>query len=559
MKALSIAMTMLLAAGAAEAQMPRNPLRHTPRPTTTPVTVQDLMTRLYIFADDSMLGREAGTPGHIRGTDYIESELRRIGAAPGGDGSTFRQDFVLETMAVKASLAVAGEELGADHFLPFPPVGLPDVGAPFAAENVNVVFGGKLGSPNLVAPDAVAGKLVLFAPADGPTGWQFWMRLPPQMYQRYRGARGILVAALDVAPPDLRGFLRGEGQMRIRGEAAPPPASIPVAYVSTAAAERMMGGSVTGILPGAEGKVVSATAAFDYVPTAAPGRNVVAIVPGTDPALKGQYVAFGAHSDHDGLTHPVDHDSLRAFNTIVRPGGAEDGGKQATPAQLDSVRTLLESLRARGPARVDTVMNGADDDGSGSMALLELAEYFVKNPVRRSLLFVWHTAEEKGLFGSQYFTDQPTVPRDSIVAALNMDMIGRGGPEDERNGGAGYLQLLGSRRLSTQLGDLVEEVNSRGNHGFTFDYTYDANGHPQQFYCRSDHWNYARYGIPVVFFSTGGHRDYHMATDEPQYIDFEKYARVTAFIGEVGKAVANLDTRLAVDKPKPDPKGPCQQ
>ena len=105
----------------------------------------------------------------------------------------------------------------------------------------------------------------------------------------------------------------------------------------------------------------------------------------------------------------------------------------------------------------------------------------------------------------------------------------------------------------------MEEVNTKGNHGFGFDYQYDADNHPQQYYCRSDHYNYARYGIPVVFFSTGGPRDYHMPTDEPQYIDYDKLARVTMFIGEVGKAVANLDQRLVVDKPKPDPAGECKQ
>jgi Zn-dependent M28 family amino/carboxypeptidase len=175
------------------------------------------------------------------------------------------------------------------------------------------------------------------------------------------------------------------------------------------------------------------------------------------------------------------------------------------------------------------------------------------------LLFVWHTGEEKGLWGSEYFTDHPTVARDSIITQLNIDMIGRGDVDDLKNGGPGALGLLGSRRLSTQLGDLVEEVNLKGKHGFTFDYQFDANGHPQQYYCRSDHYEYARYGIPIVFFSTGDHRDYHMATDEPQYIDYDKYARVTELIMDLGRTLANLEQRVVVDKPKPDPNGRCVQ
>ena len=151
------------------------------------------------------------------------------------------------------------------------------------------------------------------------------------------------------------------------------------------------------------------------------------------------------------------------------------------------------------------------------------------------------------------------MPRDSIVAQLNIDMIGRGDPSDLKGGGPGYLQLIGSRRLSTELGDLIEQVNREGKHGFQFDYTYDAVGHPANYYCRSDHYMYARFGIPIAFFSTGAHEDYHQVTDEVQYIDFEKMARVVGLVEASTLAVANLDHPVVVDKPKPDPKAPCKQ
>ena len=138
-------------------------------------------------------------------------------------------------------------------------------------------------------------------------------------------------------------------------------------------------------------------------------------------------------------------------------------------------------------------------------------------------------------------------------------MIGRGQTGDIPGGKPGYMQLIGSRRLSTELGDVVESVNTAGRHGFAFDYTFDANGHPENYYCRSDHYQYARYGIPIVFMSTGGHRDYHQVTDEAQYIDYPHLARVTKLLGDVAGRVANLDHRVVVDKPKPDPKGTCQQ
>ena len=121
------------------------------------------------------------------------------------------------------------------------------------------------------------------------------------------------------------------------------------------------------------------------------------------------------------------------------------------------------------------------------------------------------------------------------------------------------MQLIGSRRLSTELGDLVETVNKTQPQPFTIDYQYDANGHPENYYCRSDHYEYARYGIPIVFFSTGGHQDYHQITDEPQYIDYDHMARMGRWVSDVAVAVGNLDHRVVVDKPKPDPNAPCRQ
>ena len=122
-----------------------------------------------------------------------------------------------------------------------------------------------------------------------------------------------------------------------------------------------------------------------------------------------------------------------------------------------------------------------------------------------------------------------------------------------------YLQLVGSRRLSTELGDLIETVNNTEPKPFTFDYQFDANGHPENIYCRSDHYNYARWGIPVVFFTTGLHGDYHQVTDEPQYIDYPHMARIGQFVHNVAVKVANQDRRIVVDKEKPDPTGACRQ
>jgi hypothetical protein len=302
-----------------------------------------------------------------------------------------------------------------------------------------------------------------------------------------------------------------------------------------------------------------------------PARNVVAVLPGSDPRLRNQYVAIGAHSDHVGLERRAfDHDSILVFNRIVRPGGAEDQDKFGTPEQFAQINAELAELRKTSTTRPDSIFNGADDDGSGSVAVQEIAEYLasLKTKPKRSTLFVWHAGEERGLWGSAYYTEHPTVPRDSIVAQLNMDMVGRGSATDqtgmtadgkELRGGPDYLQLVGSRRLSTELGDLVESVNTGKKHNFSFDYAMDANGHPMNIYCRSDHYEYAKWGVPVTFFTTGGHSAYHQLTDEPQYIDYPHMQRVTRLVADIAAEVGNRASRPLVDGKKMDPRGSCKQ
>jgi Zn-dependent M28 family amino/carboxypeptidase len=251
-----------------------------------------------------------------------------------------------------------------------------------------------------------------------------------------------------------------------------------------------------------------------------------------------------------------------ANNMVVRRQGVQDTVRVPTAAEAQRIRVLRDSLTlAHGGARADSVNNGADDDGSGTVALLEIAQNFASSPSRprRSLLFVSHTGEEKGLWGSQWFTDHPTVPRDSIVAQLNMDMVGRGKSTDVMGRGPNNIQLIGPRRLSTQLGDLIDSLNATRVPHMDIDASFDANGHPLNRYCRSDHYMYARYGIPITYFSLGYHTDYHQVTDEPQYIDYEHLARVAQFVHDIAGAVANRPDRLVVDKPKPDPNGGCRQ
>jgi hypothetical protein len=529
------------------------PLKFAARPTVPAITPGDLMSRLYVFADDSMAGREAGEPGNDKGTAYIEAQLRGLGLEPAGENGTFfQQVMVRRGVTASSPLAVDGRTfaLGTDLIAR----DQSDIGQARSFDGAQAVFGGQFGDTlRMIPPSQARGRVLIFAV---PQGWQ---ANRGGLSLRYPEAAAIVIASLDAMPAEVKQQLIAAAGPRAMG--GPQTRQVPsFMYASRAAADAMLGGSLSSSMIGATGRMVRG--AFTVREDPAPGRNVIAILRGSDPALRGQYVVIGAHNDHVGKTpQPLEHDSLRAFNTVVRPLGADSPPRRANSGEQSRIRVILDSLRRLRPARPDSVFNGADDDGSGSVAVLEIAEAMAKSATRprRSIIFIWHTAEELGLFGSQYFTEHPTVPRDSMVAGINIDMIGRGTARDFEDGGPGYLQLIGSRRLSTEFGNLVEQVNTTQPQPLKFDYQFDAPNHPQQFYCRSDHYNYARWGIPVVFFSTGSHPDYHQLTDEPQYIAYEKLTRVTQFIHDVTLRTANLDRRPVVDKPKPDPHGQCRQ
>ncbi len=536
------------------------PLKLAPRPTASAITPADLMTRLYIFADDSMMGRQVGTEYNLKGTAYIEREVRRLGlVAAGTDGYFQNLPLYVYSTDSATSMRVAGEMLarGTDYLV------YTRREARIQLGGTPVVHGGSAtDSATWISGDAAAGKLVVLSVPSTSSPLQIFSGS-----SRYGRAAALVVVSLDRLNPNVQRFV--SRRTALTPDDA-PPAGPPTVFVSPRVGGLLFGAAADAIAPGTAGKPLEGTLVLHQAQ--APGRNVIAVIRGSDPVLRNEYVAIGAHNDHIGFNNsPVDHDSIRAFNMVARVQGA-DSPRPATltAEQRTRIRTMTDSLHALHGARRDSINNGADDDGSGSMTVLEIAEALAAAPVKpkRSVIFVWHTGEEAGLWGAQHFTDHPTVPRESIVAQLNMDMVGRGAATDVTGelktgglvrGGPGYLQLIGSRRLSTELGDLMEDVNRTNRLGLAFDYSQDANGHPQNIYCRSDHYEYARYGIPVVFATTGGHSDYHQVTDEPQYIDYGRMAQVATLVHDAAVRVANLDHRIVVDKPKPDPKGRCVQ
>ncbi len=253
-------------------------------------------------------------------------------------------------------------------------------------------------------------------------------------------------------------------------------------------------------------------------------QNVVAIMEGSDPVLKNEYVALGAHYDHVG---------------VGAPGAGRGGAKQ-------------------GDTSGDVLYNGADDDGSGTTALLAMAETLGREPQRprRSVLFVWHCGEEKGLWGSRYFTENPTVPLNQIATQINIDMIGRSRfPNDtvaanKELSAPNEVYVIGSRMMSTELGDLSERVN-RDYLNIKYDYRFDDPKDPNRFFFRSDHFNYARKGVPIIFFFDGVHEDYHRPSDSPDKIDYQKMEKITRTVYLTMQELANANQRPRVDKQLP--------
>jgi hypothetical protein len=520
--------------------------------TTPAITEADLKERLYAVAHDSMIGRATGTIGHIKVTDHLAAEMKRLGLLPAGENGTYFQNVPFVTRSVdNAALSVDGAALKLwDDFIPLHPGT-----ATRSYDNVQVVFGGiAQDTMKMLSREQSAGKVVLlYNRSQNPA-----LRATTPG-SRLEGAAAVFVINSPTAMQLIRDNFSRPTPTYVGGPRPPGDRGIPVAITADVAA-RLMGSPVDSTTaPGTAGKTVRGAVNFKEAPIVA--RNVVAVLPGSDAVLKNTYVAIGSHSDHDPIeARAVDHDSLRAFNAEVRKRRLALG-RNPTPAERAEIKINVDSLRKIRPARRDSIKNGADDDGSGTVAMLEIAEAMAaaREKPKRSVLFVWHVAEELGLIGANHFTRNPTVPRDSIISALNIDMIGRGGVGEEANGGPTYIQMIGWRRLSNQLGDLIERVNKQQQQPFTFDLQYDAPGHPEQFYCRSDHYMYARFGIPVAFFSTGGHGDYHQVTDEPQYIDYTKLRNVTQLIHDVAKTLGNLDARPVVDGAKPDPNGQCRQ
>jgi hypothetical protein len=602
--ALALSLGVAIPAGGQTAKTvwpDEGPRTWAPRPTVPAITANDLRTRLYQISDDSMMGRRIGELGNYKVTTYIAAEFKRMGLKPAGDSGGYFQnlDFGYAAFNAAASkLVAAGSNYSVkSEWIPVAPTVANGFAAKVDIDGAQTVFAGRWRDTIPLDPARFKGKVAVFTSTEAASGIVPAGRgaarvlrcdSVPNKFGADAAARVEAAVAADSAAG--RGGRGGGGGRGGRGGAAardtraqqagavavlivmtdsipaaavtaafngrgamesavpvPPAGALGTGAITTASAERLFGKPLAQLSIGATGQPVSARWNFEWRISKTPARNVIAIMPGSDPARAGEYVLVSAHNDHNGVNPiAVDHDSLRAVNIVTRPQGANDPVCRPTEAQQQRIDALIAHARSIRPPRRDSIMNGADDDGSGTALLMEIAEKFAHEKPARSIIFVSHTGEEAGLLGSKWFTDHPTIPLDSVAAALNMDMEGKGRTDQVKFGGPTSVQTLGARRLSREFGDIIDSVNATRSETMAIDRSWDVPANPMRRFCRSDQVNYVHHDVPVTYFSTGYAEDYHQVTDEPQYIDYDHAARIARFVHDIAWAIAQRKDRPAI-------------
>ncbi|MFN2596627.1 MAG: M28 family peptidase [Pyrinomonadaceae bacterium] len=484
------------------------------------ITAARLREHLTFVAADARGGRDTPSQGLDETAQYIADDLKKLGFKPAGDDGTFFQHITLRRDKIdpaRTTFALNDQAFKyGDDFLVAATPGTVEgqlvfVGNGWMVKSKNIDAFKGVDVKNKIMIVAGSGLLPGMTRADvsGKAGVDYD---DAASYGKRNGALGLIVVPRTRDYNRFWTFRRGSaerGFYQVEKFAQQNPSSLPTAYPSQKLLDALFAGeSVTGadVMKLAQSGEASAAfalaqgkrAKFSVASTSetATTQNVVAILEGRDAQLKGEYVALGAHYDHIGT--------------------AGQGSGQCQEVNGDKI------------------CNGADDDGSGTVSILTIAEAFARGQrPRRSLLFVWHCGEEKGLWGSQYFTNYPTVPLERVVTQLNIDMIGRSrqpgdtNPANRELTGPDEIYVIGSKMMSTDLGDASERVNA-AYMSLAFNYKYDDPHDPHRFFFRSDHFNYAQKGVPIIFYFDGEHEDYHRPSDQVEKIDFRRWRRSAA-------------------------------
>jgi len=520
------------------------------------VLVEDLKTWLTYLSSDELEGRATFSEGLGLAAAYIAQQLREMGVKPGGDnGSYFQRVKVLGVKSSNHSTLTVEVNGQTRTFKDGEGIVFPkNVGGKrnFTVEQVEFLGYG-LDAPqanhNDFAGKDVSGKAVVYLGSQGPKA------MAPQ-FRRLLGGRARYATdqrkAVASIGPAFAGFGGRPGGGAAPGGAGARPAAEQPDFTTVQRLDNPTPPAVTAqdeffeflfsnadikyaelkdkaakqeALPGFTLKGVKFTFNLDaeyQVLRTQLTRNVIGVIEGTDAKLKDTFVTFGAHYDHVGYAE----------------GEVVNGARRGAVG------------RVKPDAVEDRIWNGADDDGSGTVTLLGLAKAYATGPkLKRSLAFIWHAGEERGLLGSRYNADYPAIPIEKTVANLNMDMVGRN--RDDKAEEANSVYLVGSDRISTELHEISIAANNALPRPLKLDYEMNDPSDLEQVYYRSDHYSYAAKGIPIIFYTTGLHGDYHVNTDSIEKINFEKMARIGQLVYETGRRVATLDHAPARDNKGP--------
>lgn len=463
-------------------------------PALSAIRASDIKQDLFALSADNMRGRRAGTLDELRAGAWVAEQARKAGLQPAGDDGTYFQFFSIRRTRVAAtsSIALNGKplRLNQDVWVTAPAesqLSLPVVWLDSMADTSRNLQG-KAVAMVLRAPVPL--------PAKGVSLWAYRYTATAVRQQanslRAHGAACIVLVADEVAEEEISfiGHNYQEGSYQLEGTAGGQQQArnpVPVLFMrrSAAAELRQASGQLT---------VNIKAESFLY-----PSVNVVAVAKGSDATLGKEYVLFSGHHDHDGVGMPVAGDSI---------------------------------------------WNGADDNATVSVAMLAIARAWVAKPGKRAALFVWHGAEERGLLGSRWYAEHPTVKKEAIAAVLNGDMMGRNSPDS-----AALLGAVAPHRNSAALVNMAMQANKDVSKFKTVDTSWDDPKHPEGWYFRSDHLSYARVGIPAIFFTTLLHPDYHTPRDEAARIDVAKLTRMSQWMYATGWNVSQTTQRPPLDNP----------
>ncbi len=453
------------------------------------ITAEELKEHLYIVAGAEMEGRMTASEGERKAAAYLVSQFKAVGLIPGFNGSYYQPYSVYYDSVAKVSLSVNGQSFDNE-------INGNLTGYTASFKVSDFVFYGD-GNPDAIKDLNVRGKVVLINPRPEPPAQQGQRRMPAYMRAvedaRQKGAAAVLIVSND--------FQKENNLVsRVSGNAYKRSVLANVFSVSPKAAAGLLGNaSLTDTKPGAYPARIDLTQIIDS--KEATTNNVMGYIEGTD--KKDEFLFITAHYDHDGKIG-------------------------------------------------DVIWFGADDDGSGTVTLLELAEAFAqakaegKGP-RRSIAFMAVSGEERGLLGSYHYSENPVIPVEKTTVNLNIDMIGRRDP-DYKGDSTNYIYVVGDDKISSESRGISEAANKKYAK-LELDYKFNDPQDPMRIYYRSDHYNFARKGVPIIFYFSGLHPDYHRPSDTPDKIDYVQMAKRAKLIFYTAWEIANRNEMLKRDIP----------